>query len=338
MRTEKDLPWLAEPLRQLRDGQRGHALILQGGIGAGLLELALRLAQAWLCEQPPGPCDQCAGCHLALAHTHPDLKVLMPEAWQQRLEWLGEEEGGAAEDGSKSKKKPSREIKVEAVRQAIDWSHTSNARGQAKVLVLFPADAMNAVAANALLKTLEEPAPGTKVLLAVEDPEHLLPTLRSRCQRARLSPPDEAGALAWLGQQGLAQPQALLRAAGGQPLGALELASQGMSGEAWAGLPRQLAQGDWEMLVSWPLPQALHTLQCLCHDLMARSCGGTPRYFPTEALPAVADWAALSAWSLELQRVRRHEDHPWQAGLVLESLLGQLQPLLRRRASRAGAA
>lgn len=329
MHTEHDLPWLAEPLRTLRDDQTGHALIVHGGMGSGLLALVLRAAQAWLCERPPGPCGQCASCQLVQAHTHPDLKVLMPETWQHRLNWgQPEAEGGGEADGdSRSKKKPSREIKVEAVRQAIDWAHTSSGRNRGKVLVIFPADAMNTVSANALLKTLEEPGQGVRLLLAVQDPAQLLPTILSRCQRLRLSPPDEAQALRWLQAQGLQDAAQLLRAASGEPLAAIELAGQGVSGASWADLPRQVARGDGHQLASWPVPQALQTLQQLCHDWMTVACGGAPRFFPPESLPKGADLAALVAWSQELARVRRHDEHPWQAPLLLEALLAQAQAL-----------
>lgn len=325
MLTEKDLPWLAQPLADVRDRQRGHALIVHGGLGAGLLELSLRLAQAWLCEQPPGPCDACASCQLVQAHTHPDLRVVMPEAWQEKLQW-GADEGDAsasADGDSKSKKKASRDIKVEAVRQAIDWLHTSSGRGLGKVLVLFPADAMNAVSANALLKTLEEPGQGVRLILAVEDPEHLLPTIRSRCQRLRLSSPSATQALRWLESQGIKDAEMLLRAAGGEPLSAKELAEEGVTGKDWAAIPREVAQGDAKRLSGWPIPRVVKVLQQLCHDAMAVAVGGTPRYFPAESLPRHASLDALGQWAAELRRVGRHEDHPWQAPLLIEALLAQ---------------
>jgi dTMP kinase len=91
--AQREGPALAgRALAAWRDGQRGHALILHGGFGSGLFELALRLAQAWLCEQPPGPCDQCPSCHLVLARTHTDLRVVMPETWAQTLQWGASEE------------------------------------------------------------------------------------------------------------------------------------------------------------------------------------------------------------------------------------------------------
>lgn len=324
MRDELDLPWLAEPLRQLRDHPRSHALILHGGAGSGQWELARRTAQAWLCEQPPGPCGHCPSCHLALARSHPDIKVLMPETMQLALQWWegGAEEGGDVGGGS-SKRKPSREIRIDAVRAAIDWAHTSSSRGRGKVLLFYPADAMNVTSANALLKTLEEPAPGTRLLLCVDDPERLLPTVRSRCQRVRLAPPDAATAAAWLADKGVAGAAALLRAAGGEPLAALALPDDGLTAEAWARLPGLVARGDAGPLAGLPLPRVVRVLQQVCHDAMAVAAGGAPRFFEPGQVPAGASLAALAEWSHDLARVARHEDHPWNQPLRVEALIVQ---------------
>jgi DNA polymerase-3 subunit delta' len=338
MFDEKTLPWLAEPLRAMRDETRGHAVILHGGLGSGQFDLALRVAQAWLCEQPPGPCDHCPSCHLVRAHSHADLKVLMPEAVQVALNWHGGEgdagEGEGADGESKGKRKPSKEIKVEAVRQAIDWAHTSSGRGRGKVLVFYPADAMNTVSANALLKTLEEPAPGMRVLLCVEDPERLLPTIRSRCQRVRLAPPAWADALAWLQAEGVKGAEQLLTACSGEPVAALNAARQGMTAELWQALPQQVAAGDGRLLLSMPVPEALRAMQQVCHDAMAVAAGGTARYFAVKVWPAGADWEALVAWSQALSRAARFEDHPWNAGLLIESLLAQGSLAIQSTASQ----
>ena len=332
MFTEADLPWLKAPLMALRDDTRGHAVILHGGAGSGQFELALRAAQAWLCERPPGPCGECPSCRLAVAHSHTDLRVVLPETIQMALKWHGADaEGGDAEpaDGEgRSKRKPSKEIRVEAVRQAIDWAHTSSGRGRGKVLVFYPAQAMNTVAANALLKTLEEPAAGLRMLLCVDDPARLLPTLRSRCQWLHLSPPSATEALTWLEGQGVADAAALLRACGGEPLAALDAASQGLTGTVWAALPAQVARGQTEMLVGLPVPAALRALQQLCHDLMAVTAGATPRYFDAASMRPVADWSALTAWSQALTQAVRHQDHPWNAGLLLDALVAQGQRVM----------
>lgn len=327
--TQMNLPWLAAPLARWAAPPRGHAWLLHGAAGDGALELALSLAQAWLCEnrQPTGPCGACPACHLTQTALHPDLLVLVPEvhlaeqpalaAWRAR---------GDAPDG---KRKPSRDIKVDAVRQAIDWSHASASRGQGKVMLLFPADAMNAVASNALLKTLEEPPPGVRLLLVTDDPERLLPTLRSRCQRWRLEGPDAAAATAWLHAQGVAEPEVLLAAAGGLPLTAQALAAGGLDAAAWRALPRQVAQGGG--LPDLPPAQWVAVLLKLCHDAMAVAADAPPRYFPQGSIPERHNLARLDAWRGALLAVAAHAEHPWHAPLLTERLLAQAQAALRAK-------
>lgn len=338
MLNERDLPWLAEPLAALRDGSRGHALILYGGAGSGQLELALRAAQAWLCEQPPGPCDACPSCHLSIAHSHPDLKVVLPETLQIELRWNALDDYGTdgGDGDGKGKRKPSRDIKVEQVRQAIDWAHTSSGRGRGKVLVFHPADAMNTVSANALLKTLEEPAAGMRLILCVDDPERLLPTIRSRCQRVRLAPPEADAALRWLQAAQVEEAATLLRAAGGEPLAARSLRDAGLSAERWSSLPRRIAAGEVSAVSDLPVPLAVHILQQLCHDAMAVGAGALPRYFPEGSIAPPAAWPALTAWREALLRVARHDEHPWNGGLVLEALVAQGQHALSARTGAMG--
>ena len=144
------LPWLDEPLQQVLAQHRGHALLVCGAAGAGALEFLLRLSQAWLCEDratPSGPaCGRCGSCRLFLSHTHPDFRLQVPEALAvaRGIPVLLDE-----------RRKPSRQIRIDDVRQAIDWMTTTSGRGQGKVLALHPAEAMNAASASALLKTLE---------------------------------------------------------------------------------------------------------------------------------------------------------------------------------------
>lgn len=330
MRDERELPWLATPLAELLQSARGHALILHGGAGSGVLELALRLAQGWLCESAGGrPCGACPSCHLARQQAHPDLRLLVPETWQLLLGAGAEAEEVVDGEGGKSKRKPSKEIRVEAIRQAIDWAHTTSGRGQGKVLVMFPADAMNAVSANALLKTLEEPAAGLRLLLCTDDPERLLPTIRSRCQRSRLAPPTEAESLDWLAAQGLPDAGWLLRLCGGEPLSAQQAAAQGLTAQVWRQLPAQVAAGDARVLGAMAVPDAVRVLQQVCHDAMALAAGGPPRYFPAEALPPQLSLERLAAWSRVLAQAARQQDHPWNAGLLIESLLQQGHAAMR---------
>ncbi len=341
------LPWLA-PVLAKAAAQRAHALLLHGPAGVGQFELALALAQGWLCEADPAPaggvaCGRCAGCQAMLARRHPDFLLLVPAALRTTLGAppAGDDAGGDGESGARGKTKPSREIRVDEVREAIAWAQQTSARGRGKALVLHPATAMNAVAANALLKTLEEPPGRVRLILCAADPEALLPTIRSRCQRVALGLPPRAEALAWLGQQGVADAEVLLDAAGGQPLEARRLRDDGFDAARWLALPRAVAAGDAGVLAGCGVARAVDALARLCHDLLLRAAGAAPRYFPPAALPAVAASpaaaAALGAWARTLARVARHDEHPWNAPLLIEALVGEGRRCLNSRDRRDAA-
>ncbi len=327
------LPWLAEPLAAALATHRGHALLVHGAAGVGALPFALVLAQAWLCEDTapsaPRPCGRCGSCRLVQSHVHPDLLVLLPETLRRAHDWPLADDKGEGED---AKRKPSRQIRINEVRSLIDWATRTSARGRGKVAVLHPAEALNAQSANALLKTLEEPPAGTRLVLTAGDPALLLPTVRSRCQRLRLPAPAPEAAAGWLLAQGVAQPEVLLAASSGRPLDALALVQAGIDAEAWSALPAAVAGGRAAALAGWPVPRAVDALQKLCHDAMARANGGPALYFPTDRVPAGSSWPALASWSLELARIARHEDHPWQEALMIDALVS-----LGRRALAAAA-
>jgi DNA polymerase III subunit delta' len=323
------LPWLVAPLAQALAQQRAHALLVHGAPGIGSLQFALALAQGWLCEadHAPGaapgaqrPCGHCASCRLLQSRAHPDLLVLLPEALRVTIGWsAGESEEGA--DGSRSKRKPSRQIRIDEVRGAIDWIVRTASRGGAKVVVMHPADTMNPQAASALLKTLEEPPRGARLVLTCAQPAHLLPTVRSRCQRMPLPMPARGEALAWLAGQGIQGAEVMLAAAGGRPLEALELVAAGVDAAAWSALPTAVARGRAQALAGWPVARAVDALQKLCHDAMVQGAGGAPRFFPS--LPGGARLPALVAWSQRLSRTARDDEHPWNEALLIEALVAQ---------------
>lgn len=322
------LPWLAPVVEQALAMPHAHALLLHGSPGDGAYACASTIAQAWLCEAASGaegatrPCGHCEACRLFDQGLHPDVHRLLPE--DLRLQ-LGVQDAEADGEGtSKAKRKPSRQIRIDEVRAAIDWIVTTSSRGRAKVVLIHPAEALNLQSANALLKTLEEPPRGARLLLTAAEPEQLLPTVRSRCQRLRLKTPEPAQARAWLQDQGLAQPEVLLAACAQRPLDALTLARQGVDAARWAALPQAVLAGQGAaaaVLAGWPLPRVLDALQKLCHDGQVLGAGGSPRFFPAAAVPPPRDAGALAAWGRALARQARHIDHPWNEGLLVESLL-----------------
>lgn len=212
-------------LAQQRAGRTPHAMLLHGPVGIGKGPLAMYLAASRLCHRPGDqgqPCLACAGCKLFRAGSHPDFRLVAAEAGK-------------------------RAIRVDQVRGLIDWlAHRPHFAGP-KVLVMPAAEQMNLAAANALLKTLEEPAGDALLLLVSARPSGLPATIRSRCQALPLARPARADALAWLadraaseglpsgGAAGPAQAPAsngalelALALAGGAPLGALQALRDGL--------------------------------------------------------------------------------------------------------------
>ncbi len=204
-------PWQQRHWQQLQQareqGRLPHALLLSGAVGLGKSSFATALAQALLCQQPDEAgraCGRCRSCRLNAAGTHPDLHRVSPE------------------EGSS-------QIRIDAVRKLLHDGVLSVGECRHRVFILEPADALGGPAANALLKTLEEPIDGIHLLLLSAHPEKLPITIRSRCQQLRFLPPPGEQAVAWLEHQGVPGKRApgLLEISGGAPLAALEIAANG---------------------------------------------------------------------------------------------------------------
>ena len=325
-------PWIDRQLGPLL-AQRGHAWLLQGPSGLGQYPLGLAMVQAWLCQNPSpqGACGVCGSCHAIRVRTHADLCVLMPETDMLALGWPLSEKAQA--DIDDKKRKPSREIRIEAMRDAVEFAQRTAGHGQGKAVLVYPAEQMNHVTANALLKTLEEPPGNVRFVLASEAAHQLLPTIRSRCMGHTMAWPHAGEALAWLQGQGVAAADApdLLRAAGGRPEDALAVARAGRNPKLWALFPKAMLRGDTTAVSDWPPAQTVDALQKLCHDLLVSSTGAAPRYFAMADLPPPPPLAALTRWSQALAHTARTVDHPFNAGLMLEALVGDARNTLNSR-------
>jgi len=310
--------------------QRGHAWLLAGPSGLGQYELALALVRAWLCDAatPQGACGACASCHAIDVRAHADLCVLMPETVMLALNWPLAEK--AQDEIDNKKRKASKEIRVDAMRDAVEFAQRTSARGRGKAVLVFPAERMNVYTANALLKTLEEPAGDVKFVLATDAAHQLLPTIRSRCLGHTMTWPEQTVAMTWLQGQGVPQEQAkvMLRAAGGRPQDALQFAP---ISALWPNLPRAVQLGDVGVFKDWTPAQTLDALHKLCHDLLAMRSGAVPRFFEPADLPKAGNWASLTAWSKSLSSAMRTVEHPFNAGLMQEALVSQAQLALNSK-------
>jgi DNA polymerase III subunit delta' len=203
-------PWQDSLWQQLAGrAQHAHAYLLHGPVGIGKRALAERLMARLLCQKPQGldACGQCKSCMLLKAGSHPDNYVLEPE-------------------------EADKAIKVDQVRELVSFVVQTAQMGGRKVVLIEPAEAMNNNAANALLKSLEEPSGDTVLLLVSHQPSRLLPTVKSRCVQQACPLPSEAMSLAWLAK---ALPDCaeeerveLLTLAAGSPLAAVTLQAQGV--------------------------------------------------------------------------------------------------------------
>lgn len=313
----------------LRD-QMPHALLLHGQPGIGKRELATVFAQALLCDTPAPdgqPCQACEACHWFEQGNHPDFHLVRPEALDGEA---GADGADDAKEGGK-KKAPSKIIRIEQVRRLIDAVGVGTHRGGWRVVVMYPLDMLPTEAANALLKTLEEPPSGTVFLLVTDRIDKLLPTILSRCRQVALRRPEPTQALTWLKGQGVSNATDLLAESGNAPLTALASASA-EERPLLTALIGQLAQADRfeplvaaEQLQKIALPLVFSTVQRWMFDIVSLRMGGSARYFPAQAEAAAAcaakaDLQSLHGLMRSVQERRRSENHPLAARLVLESL------------------
>lgn len=305
-----------------------HALLLHGPRGVGKREFALALGQWLLCESPTpeGACGHCKSCDWFGQASHPDLRLLEPQA----------------ESGDEPGKKGGKSITIGDIRELGDFLGLVSHQGGWRVVVVHPAEALNPAAGNALLKTLEEPPANVLLVLVSHQPRRLLPTILSRCRKLSFDLPVQDMAREWLVTQGLPEAAAVLDEVGGAPLLALECADperlerrrrfldvlsrpDPASLSSLAQASQQRIEESWGWLARW------------LYDLLAIQAKGRPRYFPEQAavLGRLADrLQPAPLWQLqqELMADGRWLRHPLNGQLLLESwLMGYLNTLERNR-------
>ncbi|HGN3171272.1 TPA: DNA polymerase III subunit delta' [Pseudomonas aeruginosa] len=274
-------PWQQALWSQLGGrAQHAHAYLLYGPAGIGKRALAEHWAAQLLCQRPAaaGACGECKACQLLAAGTHPDYFVLEPEEAE----------------------KP---IRVDQVRDLVGFVVQTAQLGGRKVVLLEPAEAMNVNAANALLKSLEEPSGDTVLLLISHQPSRLLPTIKSRCVQQACPLPGAAASLEWLARALPDEPaealEELLALSGGSPLTVQRLHGQGVREQR-----AQVVEGVKKLLK-----------QQIAASQLAESWNSVP-------LPLLFDW--FCDWTLGILRYQLTRD---EEGLGLADMRKVIQYL-----------
>jgi DNA polymerase-3 subunit delta' len=306
-----------------------HALLLHGPQGVGKLALAERFAALLLCERggkDGRPCGACDGCRWFAAGSHPDVRFVEPEAIARQAPEAEEGEDAEEEPTARGRKrKPSTEIRVDEIRALAGFVNLGSHRGGRRVAIVHPAEDMNASAANALLKSLEEPPPGAMFILVSHRPARLLPTIRSRCVHVAVRVPDAVAARNWLEAQGVRDAARWLAFAGGSPRRALEYAS-GEQGEAIERILRALASGrdaaadavseraELELLAE--------ILQKIALDRAFAALGGRAKYSAAGAGARPDEAREWLAYARAMGRNRALARHPLNPKLFAAEMLG----------------
>ena len=323
-------PWQAPQWRTISAaraaGRLHHALLVTGPPGVGKAAFIEALVGWLLCESPRGDtaCGECRGCRQHAAGSHPDCVVLSPD--HERRPALAPYPGQRSQYDP-SRKAPSAVINIAQVRELGERLSASAHYGGYKLAVLLPADALNAAAANALLKLLEEPPDNTLFLLLSQRAGTLPATVRSRCQALRFSTPAPEASravLASVATDAADDAELALDLAGRAPLRAQILLSLDIGG-VWRAVEAgfdALLQGrtdplrlgrEWLKLPQEALDAALYGW--LRHAL--RRAGGDTG----ARVASTVDIGRLQAFAAELDAFMRLREHPLVKDLALQRLL-----------------
>lgn len=336
--TNPLFPWQSDAWQQLHALRQRmpHAILLHGAEGIGKTIFAEHLAKSLLCESPGQDghaCGYCVSCAWFDQYSHPDYRRVRPELLDE------DESGGGMVDEAESEKKtakaskaPSKEIVINQVRALADFMNISTHRQGRRVILLYPAEALNIPAANALLKSLEEPNANSVFILISNSIDKLLPTILSRCHKFALGMPAKDQALTWLHAQKLADPEVWLAQQGGAPLAALKMAQSENRNELDDFL-RQLSKPSVESslkiaekMQKMDVATTVSWLQRWLYDIFSYKQSGIIRYYPyyQKELAALARQAETNALMRVIKNTQERQaiaSHPLSAKLFIEDML-----------------
>ncbi|MBC7405302.1 MAG: DNA polymerase III subunit delta' [Cytophaga sp.] len=331
-------PWQENAWRQVHALRKRmpHAILLHGSEGIGKTIFAEHLAKSLLCESPAQDghaCGNCVSCGWFDQYSHPDYRRVRPELLDEDDATIGAaEESDIDKKTAKASKAPSKEIVINQIRALSDFMNISTHRQGMRVIVLYPAEALNVPAANALLKSLEEPNANSIFILVSNSLDKLLPTILSRCHKFALGMPSKVQALSWLAAQQVKDAEKWLAQQGGAPLSAIKMAQaenrndlddflfqlSKPSVESSLKIAEKMQKMDVAITVSW--------LQRWLYDIFSYKQSGRIRYYPNykKELASLAAQAEMSALLQIIKNTNERQaiaSHPLAAKLFIEDML-----------------
>lgn len=332
------LLWQADAWQQLNAlrSRMPHAILLHGSEGIGKTIFAEHLAKSLLCESPDQhghACGSCASCGWFDQYSHPDYRRVRPELLDDEESASSEQDEAEPEKKTtKASKAPSKEIVINQVRALADFMNISTHRQGMRVIVLYPAEALNVPAANALLKSLEEPNANSVFILVSNSLDRLLPTILSRCHKFAMGMPTTEQALSWLASKQIKDAKVWLAQQGGAPMSAMKMANSENPGEldeflrqlckpgveASLKMAEKMQKMDVATTVSW--------LQRWLYDVFSYKQSGRIRYHPQyqKDLALLADRAETGALLKVIKNMNDRQaiaSHPLSAKLFIEDML-----------------
>lgn len=286
----------------------GQAVLLHADPGMGVAEFGLELVAANLCQSPEpdaSACGRCPSCKWVMDGQHPDFRWIRPDA--DAAEDGSAEDAEPAAEAQGSKKAPSKEIRIDQIRGLNDFTQISSHRGGERFVLLGPIEKMNHAAANALLKSLEEPNPGQRFVLVAEGLASVPATVLSRCRRIQLKADHRLVS---------------------------ETRVSGSESAAWL-LPLlrsgRVSPADWaERAGKADAAEVIGLLSLWLTDLGRVLSGAEPRHFPQDraslagqagpASAAVQRRVAVAEGLFELSQLARRASHPLNPRLFMETV------------------
>ncbi|MFZ1853089.1 MAG: DNA polymerase III subunit delta' [Nitrosomonas sp.] len=340
-------PWQQEIWHKIMQSQKywKHALILKGKRGIGKYAFARCLVQSLLCHLPKADrmaCGHCISCGWFEQNGHPNFYSVMPDALSATSDDDKTNTASKESSTAKTQKTLSQQITVDQIRRLNDFIYHTGHQDGYKVILVYPAETMTLAAANALLKKLEEPPADVLFILVTHLVQHLLPTIRSRCQQIAMPIPSIETSMIWLKQQGINNPEVILPLNDFSPLSAWSFVQDQLTLPHQHFIEQITSEQKFDPLTLSQLLQSVSLstvtswLQKWCYDLVSYRTTGKIRYYLQfqsiiQALSQRINLIACITFARELNNHQKLSTHPLNARLFLEEMFIRYRHVVREK-------